>query len=412
MKTKQKTYYLYQAEPKDTSCEKCLVNHGRIFEEENLPLLPVHPNCNCTAKIIEPIPFMETLLVNVKEGEYYIDDDFLPQARGRYWMRISLSPIQKLYYSNDGLVFLTNNKGETIRQVQFNEEMFERLYSLPMIYTRKMLDYLNKSVNDNENIVKPDRSEGEYLYFIMDDGTELRANMDTLNGLGILPNGKIIVGYGRNDPQYYYDLLVLREKYTEAKNNNSSDKEILDITMTAWKMIQNKYPENDNGQINTKYRNAWKNIPDDYYQINDVTDEINNIFNGYVKSEKWENTKNKYWVFKYFDYFNAANTDNEMDLKNNPDWYHQLYIYDGEILDVDAFGNIILGFVGAYLGFDNAFLHFCANSLQRFDDIKDAFKNLDIEGIIYNDTVDDPRDTYRINQGYDLYYRLYGDKDE
>jgi hypothetical protein len=64
-----KTYYIYNADPKDTSCEICLVNDGKIFEEDNVPLLPVHPNCNCTAKIIEPITFMKTLLVNVKEGD-------------------------------------------------------------------------------------------------------------------------------------------------------------------------------------------------------------------------------------------------------------------------------------------------------------------------------------------------------
>ena len=313
-------------------------------------------------------------------------------------MRISLSPIQKLYYSNDGLVFLTNNNGKTIRQVQFNEEMFERLYSLPMIYKKKILDYLNKPVNDNANIVKPDRSDGEYLYFIMDDGTELRVNMDTLNGLGILPNGEIIVGYGKNNPQYYYDLLVLREKYTETKDEKSNERALLDIAMDAWNRIRNEYPEDTDAEINKKYMDAWRDIPDDYYQINDVTDEINNIIESYLNDSDWKEVKGFFILDKLLIFYNEVKKEAPIDLKNQDEWEkHPLYIYDGEILDVDALGNILYGVLGAYLDIDIYTLFLGASAAQTWDNKKFM--------------LDDPRDIKQWKQGIKLYYDKYYEGD-
>jgi hypothetical protein len=411
MKNKQintNTHYIYRADPKDTTCEKCIANDGKIFEEDYVPLLPIHPNCRCQAKRIDTVQFLKVLLVNIKKGEYYINDDFLPKERGRYWMKITVSPEQKIYYSNDGLVFISRNYGKTIRQAEYNEEIFDILYSLPMVYTKKILEYKNKPVNEYDNIAMPERDDDKYLYFVMDDGTELRANMDTLNGMGILPNGEILVGYGKDDPQYYYRLLVLREKYTKAIENGESEKKLYDMRVKVWREMQKKYPNDIFGEIAKSYENNWLNIPDDYYQIVDVTGEIDDILNGYVESEKWQTIKENKNLFNDIVYFIEAYTENAMDLKNNPDWYHPLYIYNGEILDVDAFGNIILGFVGAYIGFREIDLHFAADVVQKLESAKAKFPNiLKIIESLYK-TIDDERDYSRIAQGYALYKNSYG----
>ena len=79
-------------------------------------------------------------------------------------------------------------------------------------------------------------------------------------------------------------------------------------------------------------------------------------------------------------------------MKNNPEWYHPLYIYDGEIVDSDAFGNIIYGALGAFLDITVDDLHYWAGQAQKKDN--DNTK----------EAVDDPRDIKRWVQGIKLYY--------
>lgn len=43
MPTKQKKYYQYIADTKDTTCKACSSNAGKIFLEDDIPTLPIHP---------------------------------------------------------------------------------------------------------------------------------------------------------------------------------------------------------------------------------------------------------------------------------------------------------------------------------------------------------------------------------
>jgi len=144
MKTKQKTYYLYQAEPKDTSCEKYLVNHGRIFEEENLPLLPVHPNCMCKITKFEGVKINDSYINVIEYREFYANDhNLLPESRGRYYMRVYTNNSNTwIVYSNDGLVFYTLDNGKNFYLASVSENFVKMLDDVKLIYPSK--DYESK----------------------------------------------------------------------------------------------------------------------------------------------------------------------------------------------------------------------------------------------------------------------------
>jgi hypothetical protein len=71
MKTKQKIYYQYVAERKDTTCKTCVENDGEIFFGGNKPELPIHPNCNCKLKPINEYKGDLPDLSGVTYSEWY-----------------------------------------------------------------------------------------------------------------------------------------------------------------------------------------------------------------------------------------------------------------------------------------------------------------------------------------------------
>ena len=88
-----------------------------------------------------------------------------------------------------------------------------------------------------------------------------------------------------------------------------------------------------------------------------------------------------------------------MDLKNQPEWQHSACIYDGEIVDQDAMGNINYGFFGRHCNIPEVVLIAGAGYAQ----ISAGTSDLDF-WITFGD---DPRDCYRVIQRIDIYEQCH-----
>ena len=84
-----------------------------------------------------------------------------------------------------------------------------------------------------------------------------------------------------------------------------------------------------------------------------------------------------------------------MDLKNQPMWQNSAYIFDGEIVSQDALGNINYGYFGTYCNFPQSVLMAAAGFAQLIAGTHDW--------AYWTTFLDDPRDSYRIIQGIDIY---------
>jgi len=92
------------------------------------------------------------------------------------------------------------------------------------------------------------------------------------------------------------------------------------------------------------------------------------------------------------EFYNEVKSGAPIDLKSQDEWRkHPLYIYNNEILDADAFGNILYGVLGAYLDIPKWMLKEGADFAQKF-----AMRNPFVQ--------DDPRDVRQWEQGIRLYY--------
>jgi hypothetical protein len=47
-----KKQYVFKAELGDGTCKLCKSYYGRKFNEDNLPEIPLHPNCKCSLKLL------------------------------------------------------------------------------------------------------------------------------------------------------------------------------------------------------------------------------------------------------------------------------------------------------------------------------------------------------------------------
>lgn len=124
-----------------------------------------------------------------------------------------------------------------------------------------------------------------------------------------------------------------------------------------------------------------------------MTKEINDIIEYYLNSPEWLDIKNSNIINKLSCFHNEVKTGAPIDLKNQPEWSsHPLYIYNNEIVDVDALGNILYGVLGAYLNIDKTTLFIGASVAQTIDNWEFEIK------------LDDPRDVKWWKYGYNLYF--------
>lgn len=125
----------------------------------------------------------------------------------------------------------------------------------------------------------------------------------------------------------------------------------------------------------------------------DVTEKLNN----YMKNaaSNYSDMHDRYWAANLIDFTKLVANGCEMDLKNQPEWQNSAFIYDGEVLSQDALGNINYGYFGTYCNFPQSVLMAGAGVAQLMDG------NHRMEFILT--VFDDPRDTFRVFQGIEIY---------
>lgn len=104
-----------------------------------------------------------------------------------------------------------------------------------------------------------------------------------------------------------------------------------------------------------------------------------------------------YWTTKLMEF--KANVENKgiWDLKQLPEWQQSsLYYFNGELVDNDAPGNIMYGYIGKAYGIPNDVLYLGAGIAQIAADTSKA-------QWIYSGTGDDPIDYKNIVRGIEYY---------
>ena len=130
----------------------------------------------------------------------------------------------------------------------------------------------------------------------------------------------------------------------------------------------------------------------------DTTDEILDLMKNTEK--KYAEQKKRGWALNLAFFKNVVNNNGELDLKNLSAYQtNATYVFDGEIVDRDALGNITYGYFGRYLGMPIQLLLSSAGYAQY----QAGTSNWDF----FFSYGDDPRDQYRIMQGILLYDRLH-----
>lgn len=156
-----------------------------------------------------------------------------------------------------------------------------------------------------------------------------------------------------------------------------------------------------NAQLQSIYESAeesnrhvyWRKPYAFYLFGGDVTDRLNE----YMKntSSNYADMHDRYWAENLADFYELVRNKGEMDLKNQPEWQSSAYIFDGEIVSQDALGNINYGYFGKHCNFPDPVL-IAAGGVAQFLAGTSEFENWYV-------FLDDPRDTYRVMQGIEIY---------
>ena len=104
-------------------------------------------------------------------------------------------------------------------------------------------------------------------------------------------------------------------------------------------------------------------------------------------------------VTKLIKFINSVATGSVTDLKNNPEWQDDWYIYEGDIVKKDATGNILFGYVGKVFGYDDEFLCAGAGAYQ----IKEGTWDWSFWPTYF----DDPYDNKMIRKGIEYYNKTH-----
>ena len=225
--------------------------------------------------------------------------------------------------------------------------------------------------------------------------TEFRSD---INGIGMKEDGTIIVGNNATyddaitlallaqwdnegkEKELIYDFI---QKYLNKKKESGEEtsiqanktigyyKNIEDITMKLWsEMIKNEYE-------NTLFFNEGK-----LYGINEVP---------------------LLWVSYLMEFKEKVGNKGEWDLKQKEEWNaSSLYYFNGELVDKDAPGNIMYGYMGKAYGIPDNVLYLAAGYAQVSAGTSKA-------EFMYSN-FDDPMDQINIRRGIEFYNETHKNK--
>lgn len=211
-------------------------------------------------------------------------------------------------------------------------------------------------------------------------GVKYRINRYSFSAVALDSNGALIVP--ENASEYDIKLLELMKKRdTMSKDSNEYAAVLAEI--------QALINSTDPSLLKVNPKHTY-----DFYVLGgDVTDQLNN----YMRQTEvdYADMHSRYWAENLLNFRRLVGNSSIMDLKNQPEWQHSACIYDGEIVDQDAMGNINYGFFGRHCNIPEAVLMVGAGYAQ----ISAGTSDWDF-WITFGD---DPRDSYRVIQGIDIY---------
>ena len=119
--------------------------------------------------------------------------------------------------------------------------------------------------------------------------------------------------------------------------------------------------------------------------------------------------RDRKWSENLGDFYQFVRNGSEMDVKNQSDWQHSAFIYDGELVDKDALGNINYGYFGKHCNIPEIVMIGAAGAAQILDNMDDdsLIDYLDDHRTDIIAFFDEPRDAYRILQGEEIYNNLH-----
>ena len=212
------------------------------------------------------------------------------------------------------------------------------------------------------------------------DGKEYRINKASFESVVIMPDGSFLV------PEIVTEtdkmLLSMMKERDSLPEGDPKRTEINNLM----KEICNTEPKPARSVAYLK--------PYSFYLFGgDVTEKLND----YMKNaaSNYADMHDRYWVENLLDFKNLVANKQEMDLKNQPEWQNSAFIYDGEVVSQDALGNINYGYFGSYCNIPQSALMAGAGYAQ--------WSSGNWEWGFITTILDDPRDTYRVFQGIEIY---------
>ncbi len=337
------TQYTYICNSSDDTCGICLSLNGKQFDIEsatsgvNLP--PMHPNCNCT---IQPNPELPEN-INILEV-------------------LGSAAIDKL-------------KEEVHTAISNSLKKIESKLDLPLNTLNSIWSYLaNKAIDDYC---------GAYTTITL-DAKEYRIRLDSFSAVSIGPNGEFIKP--ENLLKFDAEMLELM-KQRDSLRENSAD----------WQKIVNRIAE-INLLADEETLSVKSTKPYSFYVIGG--DSTEPLYKYMQQAEvTYADMHKKSWIENLADSYQLVRNSGEMDLKNQPEWQHSAFIFDGEIIDQDVLGNINYGYFGKHCNFPDIVLFGAAGFAQYMSG------NAEIEH--WYSFFDDPRDNERVSQGMEIYNGIH-----
>ena len=212
------------------------------------------------------------------------------------------------------------------------------------------------------------------------DGAEYRINMASFESVVIMPDGTYLVPELVSEvDERMLSLMKERDSLTEG------DPRIEELKAE----LKAIYESANESERHVYWRKSYS-----FYNFGgDVTDRLNE----YMKntSSDYTDMHDRYWAENLGDFYQLVRNRGKMDLKNQPEWQNSAFIFDGEIVSQDALGNINYGYFGKYCNFPDSVLIAAGGVAQILAG------NSELEN--WYVFLDDPRDTYRVMQGIDIY---------
>lgn len=214
------------------------------------------------------------------------------------------------------------------------------------------------------------------------DGKEYRINKASFESVVIMPDGSFLVPELVSDvDRQMLELLKEKDSLPEGDPRiDEIDEELIEI-----------YESASESERHVHYSKTYSF----YFFGGDVTAKLDDYMKNAVTN--YSEMHDRYWAENLNDFYHLVKGKSEMDLKNQPEWQNSAFIYDGEVVSQDALGNINYGYFGKYCNFPDSVLMAAGGVAQLLAG------HSKVEHIYV--FFDDPRDTYRIMQGIEIYER-------